>query len=301
MTKISKPFSKIGLFTKTHDLKVEDTFLKLINYLKENAYTIFVESQSAKLLEDKTNIEIKSKEKIASFCDLIIITGGDGSLLNAARAIVDYNVPILGINTGKLGFLADIRPLNLDKMLKTIMQGIYEEEERTLLSTQVIRENKEILNCKALNDIVMHSASIARMIEFEIFIDERFVLKQKSDGIIAATPTGSTAYALSGGGPILYPTINAFCLVPMFPHTLSNRPLVIKDSSIITINVTEKELKLNLSFDGQEHFELKYNDKIVITKHKNHIKLLHPKGYNYFDVLREKLGWNVFNKKTCNE
>lgn len=289
------PFSRIGLFAKPGDELVANTFAHLIGFLEGLEFSLFIESDSAKIVDRKVraNAKTKSRKDIAEFCDLIIVVGGDGSLLNTARSIVDYNVPILGINRGRLGFLADINPKDLEENLKAILAGDFEQEERELLQASIIRgESKVAENC-ALNDVVLFSGSIARMIEFEIFIDNHFVLQQRSDGIIAATPTGSTAYALSGGGPILYPTIDAFCLVPMFPHTLSNRPIVVKNTSQIKIVISEQKISPTVSFDGQEHIELKPSDEVVIKHHPTKVKLLHPKGYNYFAVLREKLGWNV--------
>ena len=290
---MERPFTRIGLFAKPKDDEVKSTFIRLVSFLHQEGYSLFVESYSARLLESKKKIKVKDKKDIASSCDLIIVVGGDGSLLNTARSIVDDRVPVVGINRGRLGFLADISPEQLEHTLTPILAGDFEEEERSLLHASVVRGEKQIAEKTALNDVVMFSGTIARMIEFEIFIDNHFVLQQRSDGIIAATPTGSTAYALSGGGPILYPTIDAFCLVPMFPHTLTNRPIVVKSSSSIKIIISEKEITPTISFDGQEHISLKPRDEIIIKQHKHTVRLLHPKGYNYFGVLREKLGWNV--------
>jgi NAD+ kinase len=291
-------FKTIGLFAKPNDEAVKTTFFKLVDFLQQQHQQVklFIEQTTATNIFGTqpltAKVAIKEKTEIAKHCDLIIVVGGDGSLLNAARSVVDQKVPILGINRGKLGFLADIPPHQLEAAVAEILAGSFIQEERSVLNATIIRNDQQLAQQVALNDVVMFSGSIARMIEFEIFIDNHFMLQQRSDGIIAATPTGSTAYALSGGGPILYPTIDAFCLVPMFPHTLSNRPIVIQNQSVIKIVISEKKLSPTVSFDGQEHIKLQPRDEIIIKAHPTNIKLLHPKGYNYFAVLREKLGWN---------
>jgi NAD+ kinase len=291
------PFKRIGLFAKHNSRAIVDTFEKLIAYLEKRGHTLSVEAQSATLLSDplfKKNHSIVSRETLGEVSDLVIVVGGDGSFLNAARAVVPFNVPMLGVNRGRLGFLTDISPEDIEKDLTPILEGEYAKEQRSLIRVKIERDGRCIEEGDALNDIVLFGGSLARMIEFDITINKVFVVRQLSDGLIIATPTGSTAYSLSGGGPILYPTLNALVLVSMYPHTLSNRPIVIEDSSTIELRVAETNItNLKISGDGQWHFELIPGDSIHIEKHPHQLILIHPKDYDYFSVLRQKLGWNT--------
>lgn len=289
---MTQNFKRIGLFAKHNSNTVAETFEKLILFLKEQGHTLSIEKLSAKLVPNHGCKEV-SREKLGENQDLVIVIGGDGSILNAARAVVDYEVPMLGINRGRLGFLADIRPNEIESKLSSILHGSYNKENRSLLTVNIERDGKMIATNNALNDVVIYSGSLARMIELETSINHKFVSRQSADGLITATPTGSTAYALSGGGPILYPTLHAFVLVPMFPHTLTSRPIVVEDKSLIKILVTKNnEISPKLSCDGQWHFDLEIGDSILIQKHPKELSLIHPKEYDYFSILREKLGWH---------
>ncbi len=286
------PFKKIGLFAK-HSQSIADTFEKLIHFLEKQQLLLTVETQSASLLP---HIPLKTAERedIGKTSDLIIVLGGDGSLLNAARAIVSFEVPILGINRGSLGFLADILPQEMESDLSAILAGNYTHEERTLLHASIERNQKIIAESTALNDVVLYRTGVARMIEFEVYINKQFVLRQRGDGCMVATPTGSTAYALSGGGPILYPTLPAFVLLPMMPHTLTSRPMVIDNNNPIEIIIAENnDVPPRLSCDGQFHVDLEPGDILHIKKHKKALTLIHPPEHDYFSVLRQKLGWST--------
>jgi len=286
-------FKRIGLFAKHNTTSVSETFQLLVDFLSSQDLKLVIDRESASVLSDVRGT-ILEKHEIASNSDLVIVVGGDGSLLNAARAVVTSDVPVLGINRGRLGFLADISPREIERELTTILQGQYRTEKRSLMQAKVLRNNNCVVALTALNDVVLHHSEIARMIEFEVYIDEKFVLSQRSDGLIAATPTGSTAYALSGGGPILSPGLNAFVLVPMFPHTLSSRPVVINDTSKVELLIShQNDNAPKVSCDGQEHFTLSLGDRIEITKFTSELNLLHPIKHNYFEVLRHKLGWNT--------
>lgn len=292
--KNSNQFKTIGLFAKYNSASIADTFEKLVAFLVNRGHNLCIETQSNILLNHSHHFPVKPKETIGEACDLMMVVGGDGSLLNAARAIVDYQVPILGINRGRLGFLADIRPWEMEEKLNNILDGTYSPEKRFLVNASIIRKGSTIHQNHALNDIVLYTGALARMIEFEVYIDEHFVLRQRADGLIAATPTGSTAYALSGGGPILYPTLNTIVLVPMLPHTLTSRPIVVSNTSTIKLVITENnEISPKLSLDGQLHLDLKPGDEIIIQKHIHEIMLIHPAEHDYFTVLREKLGWST--------
>lgn len=289
------PFKRIGLFAKHNSRAIVDTFEKLIDYLQKRGHILSVEEQSATLLPEKTlsAVSIVARNLLGQASDLVIVVGGDGSFLNAARAVVPFNIPMVGVNRGRLGFLTDILPEEIEKDLTPILDGQYAKELRSLIRVKIEREGNIIEESDALNDVVLFGGIIARMIEFEITINKIFVVRQLSDGLIIATPTGSTAYALSGGGPILYPTLNALVLVSMYPHTLSNRPIVVEDTSPIELKITENNVtNLKLSGDGQWHFELIAGDSIHIEKNPHQLILIHPKHYDYFSVLRQKLNWS---------
>ena len=288
-----KSFHKIGLFAKHTSKTVADTLERLIQFLTNRDYAIVIETQSASLLA-KNPYPTKDRETLGSDCDLVIVVGGDGSLLNAARAVVSYQVPVLGINRGRLGFLADILPDMLEEELTSILNGTYIKEQRFLLDGHIERKGKTIAKNIALNDIVLYCGSVARMVDFEVYIDDHFVLRQQADGLVTATPTGSTAYALSAGGPILYPTLNAMTIAPLCPHTLSSRPIVVESNSQIKLVIMHNHnLSPKLSFDGQLHFDLEPGDEIYIQKHPFLLTLIHPTHHEYYMVLREKLGWNI--------
>jgi NAD+ kinase len=290
---MANKFSRIGLFAKSDNIEINETLAQVIKFLISKKVQIFIENNAATLLQNTNQLDIKPANKIGKHCDLIIVIGGDGSLLKAGRHIIDSGIPIVGINRGRVGFLADIPPNKLEKHLEEILAGEYQEDDRCVLKTEIIHHEEKISTHYSINDIVLYNGDIARMIEFEVLIDGQFVVNQRSDGIIIATPTGSTAYSLSGGGPILYPTLQAITLVPMFPHTLSSRPIVISDSSRIKLVVPDKKTTIpKISFDGQTHLDLAATDQINISKHTKQLRLLHPKAYNYFAMLREKMGWH---------
>jgi len=287
------PFKRIGLFAKHNSRAIVDTFEKLIHFLQMREHVLSIEEHSAALLSHQ-NFSIVPREVLGATNDLVIVVGGDGSFLNAARSVVPFDVPMVGVNRGRLGFLADILPEEMERDLTAILEGHYSLEKRSLLSAWIERDGQFLADNRALNDIVLFGGSLARMIEFEIAINSISVLRQQSDGLIVATPTGSTAYALSGGGPILYPTLNAIVLVSMLPHTLSSRPIVVEDTSHIELRVTQNNwTPQKLSFDGQLHFDLKPGDCIHIQKYTHPLLLIHPKVYDYFSVLRQKLGWSA--------
>lgn len=221
--------------------------------------------------------------------DLMIVVGGDGSMLNAARLAASRHIPVLGINRGALGFLTDIHPDHLEK-IGDVLAGNYLIEKRFLLHASLGKKELGV----ALNDVVLLPGDTARMIEFELRINNEKVCQQRADGLIVATPTGSTAYALSGGGPILHPSLNAIALVPMFPHMLSSRPIVIDgDAKIELVVCKQEEVSPYVSCDGQKSIAVFPGDRIQIKKHGEALQLLHPADYDYFATLREKLGWQM--------
>lgn len=297
---IKKKFKNIGLMGKSENPEAESTFRAIIEFLKDFGANVFTVSDCAKNL-DTQNIPVVSKNEIARKADLIIVIGGDGSFLEAARACVIHNVPMVGVNRGRKGFLTDLSPQAIKPGLEPILKGAYTEEKRFLLEIDAksIQEEK---NKKpndghpyiALNDIVLFNGDVAKMMEFEVSVDDLHVYRQRSDGMIIATPTGSTAYALSGGGPILHPCLDAIVLVPMHPHTLSNRPIVIPNSATIKFKIVPSRNPLpKLSCDGQVYLEAQVDEVFSIRKFKHQLRLLHPIDYDYFHTLRSKLGWSA--------
>ncbi len=287
-------FKKVGLISKPNSPDLLGTLSSLINLLQRHHIHLTVSDDCpSELLA--TSIQVVPRTHIALGVELVIVVGGDGSLLNTVRAIMNHNpeVPILGVNRGHLGFLTDISPSDIETQIPAILQGHYQEEVRTLLQGDIIRHQKPIHQGMALNDIVLYSTNIAKMIEFEVLINQQFVYQQRSDGLIVATATGSTAYALSAGGPIMHPNLNAWLLVPMHPHTLTNRPIVVDDKSHIILKITENNNHLpKVSFDGQIHFDTQALDEIHITQFPKKLRLIHPTNYDYYAMLRGKLGWN---------
>lgn len=221
--------------------------------------------------------------------DLLIVIGGDGSLLSATRQFGLKGPPILGVNLGKLGFLADIPPSNLSKSLQEIVSGNFIKDERFFLTSKI---NKKGTNLLCLNEFVIHSGAVAKMIEYEVHIDGHFVFSQRADGMIISSPTGSTAYALSGGGPIIHPKVKAITLLPMFPHSMTHRPLLVDEGSEITIKLLSSKINAKLSIDSHDSLTLKKGDEVKIKRTNETFSLIHPVGYDFFASCRKKLGWS---------
>lgn len=263
-----------------------DTLQAVVDFLQKQSVRIFIEEKTAEMINKKHDATF-SDDRIPAEIDLMIVVGGDGSLLNATHCALPYNIPVLGINRGRLGFLTDIHPTELTKITE-VLSGKYQSENRFLLTAH----DKKPLGI-ALNDVVL-SPGDAQLIEFDIVINNQFVCQQRADGLIIATPTGSTAYALSGGGPILHPTLNAIVLVPMFPHTLSNRPIVIDGDAKIEVIIHKQNTSAPfVSCDGQRRIRIEPGSKITVQKHEKKLQLIHPNSYDYFTTLRQKLGWQV--------
>jgi NAD+ kinase len=285
-------FNSIGVITKPDAESARDTLLSLLDYLKQKGCEVFLDLQISDEI-NKYGFKKASREIIGQQCDLAIVVGGDGTILNAVRSLVHANVPLLGINVGRLGFLADISPDELETSLDAILDDSYREEQRFLLEMQVIRDEKIIFEGDAFNDVVVHIRDVARMIEFETRIDNEFVNHQRADGIVISTPTGSTAYALSAGGPLLHATLEAITLVPISPHTLSSRPLVVNaDAQIKILICNTKEGIAQATCDGHLSTDVHVGDHILVKRKEDRITLLHPKHHNYFEILRAKLHWN---------
>ncbi len=283
-------FNTIGVIARLKNPGVKETLQALIDYLRRLKRDIVIEAETAESL-GLTQVTTVARDQIGSRCDLLIVVGGDGSLINAAHAVVNHDTPVLGINRGSLGFLTDIHPTELEK-IRSILDGEYSIEKRFLLTASIEFQGKILGENDALNEVIIIPDATPHMIEFEIYIDKQFVYSQSSDGLIVATPTGSTAYALSGGGPILHPQLDAIVLVPMFPHTLSNRPIVVEGNRKIEIIISPNNTATpRLSCDGQAYLNSPPGSHITVSKKAKPLLLIHPLDYNYYKALRSKLHW----------
>lgn len=285
-------FENIGLIAKRGDVKVKDCLKILINFLLKRHKYILIDTASASLLSPIDLNIVANIEILGHRCDLIIVIGGDGTLLQAARLLATHDVCLLGINLGRLGFLTDISPLEMEKYLGEILDGAYDSEDRFLIYAEVYRDQQYLSCCNALNDIAIHRGNISHLLTFETTINGHFVNCQCADGLVVATPTGSTAYALSAGGPIIHPSLNALVLVPICPHTLSSRPLVINGDSCIKITISYDRIEqAQLNGDGVLCQTLIPGDYIIIEK-RQYIRLIHPQKHDHYAMLRAKLGWS---------
>lgn len=284
-------FNTIGLIGKFSDPSVGDAVQALSRHLRARGLEVLLDEDTARLLPDRT-LPAGSRDDIGRRCQLAVVVGGDGTMLHAARSLADYEVPLVGVNLGHLGFLTDIPPQLMTESLDQILAGDYTVEERALLRGTVYRDGEAAVTYDALNDLVMHKWNAARVIELETYIDGRFLNMFRSDGLIVSTPTGSTAYALSAGGPLLHPTLDALLIVPVCPHTMSNRPLVIAGDSRIEIVVSNRQRDhAQLTSDGQVSFALQAGDRVHIAKKDKPVRLLHPTQRDHYELLRAKLRW----------
>lgn len=285
-------FKRIGLIGRSQQEGLETVLAELLNLLRERGVEILLEDRLDELVPDKaiTRYDI---EQIGEMADMVIVVGGDGSLLSASRILARYDTPVLGVNRGRLGFLADISPDDLQSQVPGVLDGHFSREQRFLLDARVLRAGKTVGKADALNDVVVNSGTSAQMIEFELYIDDTFVYRQRADGLIVSTPTGSTAYSLSGGGPIMHPTLDAVVLVPMFPHALSSRPIVVDGDSEIRVDILQRNrIHPPVTCDGQVNMTARPGDSVIITKKPDRLTLLHPLGHSFYASCRDKLRWS---------
>lgn len=284
-------FQNIGLIGRTESDSAVLSLRRLMAFLEREGYSVVLEKNTANDVADH-KARVSSKDKLGELCDLVIVVGGDGSLLAAARALAKFSVPLLGINRGRLGFLTDITPDEIEQKVGEVLSGKYMAESRFLLDMSVTRDGKPIGKGSSLNDVVIHPGEYIRMIEFDLFIDGQFVYTQRSDGLIVSTPTGSTAYALSGGGPIMHPKLDAIVVVPLNPHTLSSRPIVVEGSSEFKIIIGEQNTTHSyVTCDGHEQVVTEPGDVIRIHKKPHRLTLIHPIDHNFYETCRSKLNW----------
>lgn len=293
---MKRRFNRIALLGLPREPAGLATHNLLYNWLTQLGYSTVVEQQLASLL-GLQHAEAVSLTEIGTGADLAIVVGGDGNMLCAARQLAQHEIVVVGVNRGNLGFLTDLNPGNLQEQLTEILAGNYTIERRFLLKAEVKASSIQPQHHSlAANEVVLHSGGGPQLIEFEVDIDGNLAFSQRADGLIIATPTGSTAYALSAGGPIINPLVNAILLLPMFAHSVSVRPLVISDQSSICLRFsasnTSASHKLAICCDGQVDLELTQGESVSISKSQHHLNLLHPSSYNYFSLLRAKLGWS---------
>ena len=285
-------FKRIGIIGFVDNLLVRETVERLGKFLDANATQYLVEEDTLNLSALPKDGHACSRAEMGKSCDLIIVVGGDGSMLHAARDLVDYQTPLLGVNRGRLGFLTDIPPAELEQQVSEVLRGNFVTSERFLLECELMRDGELIESAIALNDVVLQPRDSIRMIELNLQIDDQYVYTLRSDGLIVSTPTGSTAYALSGGGPILHPSINAINVVPINPHTLSNRPIVVGGDSELEVEIaTNNRVNAQVVCDGQNHMLSEWGDKVKIRRKDTQVKLIHPAAHSFYETCRSKLRW----------
>tara|TARA_A100000164_G_scaffold369110_1_gene393196 strand:- start:154 stop:1050 length:897 start_codon:yes stop_codon:yes gene_type:complete len=284
-------FGRIGLIASLDVPAVLDSLNNLERIFLAAGSQIIFDEGAANLMgrSDTTSMTI---EEFSGRVDLGVVVGGDGSMLSATRKLASADIPLLGINRGRLGFLTDISPDDIDYRVMPVLHGEFQSTKRFMLEVNIIRDGNQMESGIALNEVVLHPGMPLSMLEFELYVDGTFAYSQRSDGLIVATPTGSTAYALSAGGPLLFPELDAFSVVPLNPHTLSSRPIALPGNAQIEIYVgARNNFEPRLTFDGQNDFNAKPGDKIRVFKHSKEIVFIHPKDNSFFSVCRSKLGW----------
>jgi NAD+ kinase len=284
------PFQTVALIGKHKAPEIAEPLLRLAAFLTGQGVKVVVDSLTAEHLKDHPYLAL-TLEEIGRTVDLAIVMGGDGTMLNITRTLSPCGVPLIGVNQGRLGFLTDLTLENMQEKLTAMLAGKFIIEERLLIAARVLRDDVEVFRALAFNELVVHRSNISSMVEFEVRIDGEYLSNQRADGLIVATPTGSTAYALSAGAPILHPNLNVLELVPICPHSLSNRPIVVNSSSVLEI-LMHRSSDIRVRFDSHTQFDLQLHDKIIVTGHPQRACLLHPEGHSYYHTLREKLLWN---------
>ena len=286
-------FKTVAIVGKPDGVGVREPLNQLIALLQSRDVVVRLDAHTASFADAKPDAVMPREplDQLLSGADLAIAVGGDGTLLSLARSVVAHHVPLVGINLGHLGFLTDIPADSLVPMITAMLDGEHKEELRFLLDAEIRRGDKTIFKSVAFNDVVFSRGAMGTMIEFAVEVNGEFIYSLRADGIIVNTPTGSTAYALSSGGPILQPGLSVISLVPISPHTLSNRPIAISNESEVRIRLI-RGANARVNFDVQAFFDPELEDVVIVKAHKNRLRLLHPVGYSYFSMLRSKLHWN---------
>ncbi|MFZ6799435.1 NAD kinase [Undibacterium sp. Di24W] len=289
MTSTAKTVALIG---KYNALGMGESLNELADFLAEAGHSILFDTDSAQNLA-LNEYPAVSVADIGRNADVAIVLGGDGTMLGIARQLAPYDVPLIGINQGRLGFITDIPRDQMIPAVAKILDGKHVAEQRCMLEAIVVRDGEQIFSGVAFNDIVLSRGAGSGMIELRVEVDAHFMYNQRSDGLIVSTPTGSTAYALSAGGPLLHPSLGGIAMVPIAPHALSNRPIVLPETSVISVEIVAGR-EASVNFDMQSFANLNHRDKIVISRSTHHITFLHPEDWNYYHTLREKLHWNEY-------
>ncbi|WP_295760970.1 NAD kinase [Undibacterium sp.] len=289
---MTSPAKTIALVGKYNAPGITESLIELANFLDHAGHTVVLESETA-LNMDLKNFSQMDAPEIGKYADAAIVLGGDGTMLGIARQLAPYNVPLIGINQGRLGFITDIPLERMIPVVTEMLDGKYVSERRSLLQAIVIRDGNQIFSGMAFNDIVVSRGAGSGMVELRVDVDQQFMYNQRSDGLIVSTPTGSTAYSLSAGGPLLHPSLSGIVMVPIAPHALSNRPIVLPDTSEVSIEIVAGR-DISVNFDMQSFASLLYQDRIIIKRSAHTVTFLHPQGWNYYDTLREKLHWNEY-------
>jgi NAD+ kinase len=290
---VTPRFGRIALISKLRSAEIATSLRELSAFLQKRGCEVFLEHETA------ADIGMRGLEyeALGRRCDLAIVIGGDGTMLAAARNLVRHHVPVVGVNQGRVGFMTDIGYEDMQAGIGAILEGRGTLEERTLLDAEIVRDGTAILRTLALNEAVLGKGAEGRLIEFELCLDGEYVYTLRADGVIVATPTGSTAYAMSAQGPILHPAVPALALVPLNPHTLSARPVSVSDRSVIEI-VLARAIDARAHFDGFALTDMAEGDRLLLKRSADTVRFLHPPGYRYFATLREKLRWSEVLDKT---
>ena len=283
-------FRHVALIGKYHAHGSRSALESIAHFLSVQGCDVAIEKDTASNT-GLTQYPILDVPSIGAHCDLGLVVGGDGTMLGIGRLLAQFGVPLIGINQGRLGFITDIAFEDYQTVLGPMLRGEFEEDRRWMMKAQVVRDGRCVFNATAMNDVVVNRGATAGMVELRVEVDGRFVANQRADGLIIASPTGSTAYALSAGGPLLHPSIAGWILVPIAPHTLSNRPIVLSDTGEITVEIVAGR-DASANFDMQSLATLLHGDRITVRRSEYQMVFLHPKGWSYFDTLRKKLHWN---------
>ena len=282
---------RVGVIGRQGNPNIQDSLIAVIDYFSSRDRHVLVEQNTAQLI-DPNKLDVVSSEVLKT-TDLLVVVGGDGSILGIAREFAESGIPVLGVNRGGLGFLADIPPNVIKEGLSAVINGDYRCERHFLLHMQTYRSGVLVSESPALNDVVVNSGSLSKMMDFQLFIDDEFVYELRADGLIISSPTGSTAYSLSAGGPIMHPSLDAIAIMPMFPHTLTARPIVVRGSSQIRVVLNHEAIQPQVSADSQVEFDLQPSDEVVIRKYGYALNLIHPTTHSFYEACRSKLDWGT--------
>ncbi|QPJ64754.1 MAG: NAD(+)/NADH kinase [Candidatus Nitrohelix vancouverensis] len=288
------PVQRIGIFAKTKPASNKESVRNFVDWLRQKELEVFMDTDTAAMIDETSAL---TPGQIAQKSDMIAVLGGDGTLLSAARQMHRFNVPLLAVNMGNLGFLTDVPRSDLYEAMEKVLNQDCKIEKRMLLSVRVTRPNEKTQDFHVLNDLVINKGVLARIVDLEVMVDGKYMTSYRADGLIIATPTGSTAYSLSAGGPIIHPSIHNLILSPICPFTLTNRPIIIPDDSEIGIHLASENEDVRLTLDGQEGCEIRRGDEVIVHKAKTSLKLIRASDKTYYQILREKLNWGSKSQK----